>query len=64
MSFLVIQHWVAPSIAINFGFRWSLPSLLLLTSFFVGDFPLSDIRMMSTVIVYNVICDCLYFKGK
>ena len=26
---LIIHHWVAPAIAINFGLSWSLPSLFL-----------------------------------
>ena len=74
MMFLVIQHWVAPAITISnlVLVEVSRPFLSRLHCFlswlhcFLG-FPFSDmklLRMMSTVIFYHVICDCLVFADK
>ena len=68
MMYLVIKHWVAPAISIKFGLSWSVSSPFFRVDFLVSwDFPFSDmklLRTMSTVILYNVICDCLYFWEK
>ena len=63
----VIQHSVAPAIAIKFGLSWSRSFLFLVDFIVFWGFPFSDMRLlcwMSTVILNNVISDCLYFGDK
>ena len=64
MVYLVIQHWVAPAIAIKFGLSWRLPSLFLSSLDCFLFYSFSDmklLRMMSTV-NFNVICFYFWVK--
>ena len=61
---LVIQHWVTNSDSDQIWSQLETPVLLLVDFIVLLVFLFSDmklLRMMSTVILCNVICDCLYF---